>query len=119
MPETFRESGDPEAAAVFEEGGERRVGGRGVRRGCNGLHMSPSPLELARHDSPGHFHLWVLLSLIITRPMLEQQWQYGGGEGGWWWWGAEGCPTFHVVFSLLQNGFQKRTSVVQIAPISF
>lgn len=47
MPETFRESGDPEAAAVFEEGGSEEGGYAG---GCNGLHMSPFPLERAGRD---------------------------------------------------------------------
>lgn len=54
MPQTFRESGDPEAAAaVFEKRDQ------GVCGGCNGLHMSPSLLELAGRDRrDGHFHLW-------------------------------------------------------------
>lgn len=30
-------------------------------------------------------------------------------------WGGWGGQTFHVVFSLIQNGFQKRARVVQIA----
>lgn len=61
MPETFRESGDPEAAAdVFEEGG----GGR------NGLHMTVS-LEAIKTHLVGHFHLW-LTSLIIRASKVVQ-----------------------------------------------
>lgn len=39
MPETFRESGDPEAAAVFEEGGRRREGTRGAVMACTCIRL--------------------------------------------------------------------------------
>lgn len=80
MPETFRESGDPEAAAVFEEGGSEEGGYAG---GCNGLHMYPSPLERASETrSAGHFHLRLLLSLIIRAGKLGRCWSSGGESEG-------------------------------------
>lgn len=75
MPQTFRESGDPEAAAaVFEKRDQ------GVCGGCNGLHMSPSLLELAGRDRLAIFICGLLLSLIIRPGKLSQRQSISGGS---------------------------------------
>lgn len=80
MPQTFRESGDPEAAAaVFEGGGQGWAAlGGGACGGCNGLHMSL--LELARRDRLAIFICGLLLSLIIRPGKLSQRQSSGGGS---------------------------------------
>lgn len=119
MPQTLRESGDPEAAAaVF---GREVGGGDGVCGGCNGLHMSPSLLERARRDRLAIFICWLLLSLIIRPGKLSRRQSSSGGSQGalavrlWWRGGMMEGQIFDVVLSLLQNRFQKRARVVQVA----
>lgn len=89
MPQTLRETGEPEAAAAVFENGNRGWEGK-VYGGCNGLHMSPSLLELVRRDRLPIYICGHLLSLITRAGKLSHvrgfrlHWQYGhSGEGGW------------------------------------